>query len=81
MGGWVNFCGEYMTEGTGYLIKKVYLENDALFAAISDTESGRHFAVRLYPFGENTFGIKESSDEIAFGDGCLTFGDLVGKKL
>ena len=81
MGGWVNFCGEYMTEGTGYLIKKVYLENDALFAAISDTESGRHFAVRMYPFGENTFGIKESSDEIAFGDGCLTFGDLVGKKL
>ena len=79
--GWERFCGAYETEGNGYLIEKVYLENGDLFAAIYDTESGRSFAVQLYSFGENTFGIRESSDEIVFGDGCLTFGETTCKKL
>ena len=79
--GWGNFCGEYKAEGTGYLIEKIYPENGDLFAAIFDTESGRRFTVRLYPFGENTFGIRESSDEIVFGDGCLSFGENTCKKL
>ena len=79
--GWDRFCGAYVSEGTGYLIEKVFRENDDLFAAIFDTESGRRFAVRLYPFGENTFGIRESSEDIEFGDGCLAFGETTGKKL
>ena len=78
--GWDRFCGAYVSEGTGYLIEKVFRENDDLFAAIFDTESGRRFAVRLYPFGENTFGIRESSEDIEFGDGCLAFGETTGKK-
>lgn len=79
--GWERFCGAYETEGSGYRIEKVYPENGELFAAIFDTESGRRFVVRLYPFGENTFGIKEDTDEIVFGDGFLTFGEKTGKKL
>ena len=79
--GWDSFCGEYETEGTGYLVEKVYLEHGDLFVAIFDTESGRRFAARMYPFGENTFGIRESSDDIVFEDGCLTFGDNSCKKL
>ena len=79
--GWDRFCGEYETEGTGYLIEKVYPENGNLFATVFDTESGRHFAVRLYPFGENTFGIRESTDEIVFGGGFLNFGENTSKKL
>ena len=78
---WKNFCGEYESKGTGYLVEKVYLENGDLFAAIFDTESGRHFDVRLYPFRENTFGIRESTDEIVFEDGCLNFGEMTCKKL
>ena len=79
--GWDRFYGEYETEGTGYLIEKVYPENGNLFATVFDTESGRHFAVRLYPFGENTFGIRESTDEIVFGGGFLNFGENTSKKL
>ncbi len=79
--GWERFCGAYETEGSGYRIEKVYPENGELFAAIFDTESGRRFAVKLYPFGENTFGIREDTDEIVFGDGFLTFGEKTGKKL
>ena len=79
--GWERFCGAYETEGSGYLIEKIYVENGDFYAAIHDTESGRRFVVRLYPFGENTFGIKEDTDEIVFGDGFLTFGEKTGKKL
>ena len=79
--GWDSFCGEYETEGTGYRIEKVYLEHGDLFAAIFDTESGRRFAVRLYPFGENTFGMRESTEDVVFGDGCLTFGEKTCRKL
>lgn len=79
--GWESFCGAYETKGTGYLIEKIYPENGDLFAEIFDTESGRRFAARMYPFGENTFGIRESSDDIVFEDGCLTFGDNSCKKL
>ena len=79
--GWERFCGAYETEGNGYLIEKVYTENGDLFAAIYDTESGRRFAVQLYPFGGNTFGMRESTDEIVFDDGCLTFGETTCKKL
>ena len=79
--GWESFCGAYETKGTGYLIEKVYPENGNLFATVFDTESGRRFAVRLYPFGENTFGIRESTDEIVFGGGFLNFGENTSKKL
>ncbi len=78
--GWARFCGEYKPEGSGYLIERVWPENGELLAAIFDTESGRHFAVRLYPFGESSFGIRESSDEIVFGDACLRFGENSCKK-
>ena len=27
---WENFCGEYESKGTGYLVEKVYKENDDL---------------------------------------------------
>ena len=79
--GWGSFCGDYESKGTVYLIEKIYPENGDLFAEIFDTESGRRFAARMYPFGENTFGIRESSDDIVFEDGCLTFGDNSCKKL
>ena len=79
--GWGNFCGEYKPEGKGYLIKKIYTESGDLFAEIFDTESGRCFSARLYPFGENTFGIREAEEEIVFGDDCLTFGETAGKKM
>ena len=79
--GWDRFCGDYAPDGSGYRIEKVWLEEEALFAAIFDTESGRHFPVRLYPFGGNTFGIREDTEEIEFGDGCLRYGEKLCRKL
>ena len=78
---WNAFCGAYETDDDGYLIEKVYQRNGALYATIFDTESAQRFDSRLYPLGENTFGIREDDDDIVFGDGYLTFGGEPCKKL
>lgn len=77
---WDAFCGAYETDGDGYLIEKVFRQDGDLFAAIYDTESGHRFDSRLYPLGENTFGIREDDEDIVFGDGYLTFGGDPCKK-
>lgn len=72
---WESFCGEYDGAEEGLMIKKVYLKDGDLFASIYNVESGSMFETKLYPFGGNTFGIKEDSDEIEFGEGVVSFGD------
>ena len=39
------------------------------------------FASRLYPIGKKTFGRKGGFGKIEFGDGCLTVGGTVCRKL
>ena len=78
---WESFCGEYETSSDGLIIEKVYIKDGDLFALIYSTEADSRFEARLYPFGEDTFGIREDTEEIVFGDGFLTFGGEPCRKL
>ncbi len=75
--GWEELCGTY--EWQKYRIT-VSVKGENLFADfVQDT--GDSLEMKLYPLGGKTFGMKEESGDITFGDGCLTFYDVEGRKL
>ena len=43
--------------------------------------NGTGYLLRLYPLGDNTFGIKDLSGDFTFGDGCITFEGETYRKL
>ena len=79
--GWDAFCGDYEGEGIGLVITKVFSKNGDLFAEFYNTEANVKHELRLYPLADSTFAIKQDTDKIVFGDGSLTFGDTVYRKL
>ena len=54
---------------------------DGDLSACFARDTGDSYEMKLYPLGEKTFGMKEESGDITFGDGCLTFYDVEGRKL
>ena len=75
--GWDAFCGVY--DWDGHRID-VHWKEGELFTIFRQgswvSDEGR-----LYPLGDKTFGLKDESSELVFGDGCLTFYGEEGKKL
>lgn len=74
--GWVDFCGTYKWKS--YRIE-VFMKDGDLYGKFTP-ESGECFEAKMLPIGEKTFGTKEESGEIVFGEGNLTFYDEVGEK-
>ena len=77
--GWDAFCGKYDFACEDYRIHEVYMKDGNLYAELSYKGDSRE--ERLYPVGENAFGIKLFYSNITFGDNCLNLWGETGKKL
>ena len=78
---WESWCGKYEAfPDDEFYISEVSLRDGALWANVV-TDMGCEYETRLYPIGENTFGVKEAEDEIEFGDGCFVSDGETHKKL
>ena len=74
-----SYCGKYEPLLEDFPLEEVYLEGGKLYARINGEDGP--FASRLYPIGKKTFGRKGGFEKIEFGDGCLTIGGTVCRKL
>ncbi len=77
--GWNALCGTYDYVIGDFRISEIFLKDGTLYARASDGEMP--CTLRLYPLGENTFGIKDLDADLIFGDGTLTLYGVTGKKL
>ena len=79
--GWESFCGKYEKTGDDALyIEEVFMKNGDLYLrAIADLRGS--YELKLYPLGENVFGIKRYAFPIEFGDGCIKYLGESCKKL
>ena len=74
---WESFCGSYAhEEGDNFYPDEVYMRDGDLFVKWMRGH-GAGFNWRLYPLGDNEFGIKKFDFTIRFGEGTLTplYGD------
>lgn len=78
---WERFCGKYAhEEGDTFYPDEVYLRDGDLYVKWMRGH-GAGFHWKLYPLGDNEFGIKKFDFTIRFGEGQLTCFDEVYKKL
>ena len=75
--GWAALCGTY--EWRTYVIE-ISMRDGDLYARFT-SDDGNSDEERMYPLGEKTFGIKEESGDISFGEGSLSFYGTEGRKL
>ena len=78
---WKSFCGKYAhEEGDCFYPDEVYLQNGDLYVKWMRGH-GAGFDWKLYPLGDDEFGIKKFDFTIRFGEGQLTCFDEVYKKV
>ena len=78
---WERFCGKYEhPEDADFIVDEVFMKDGELYAHAIDEENSK-LTFRLYPIGEDEFGIKLGLLKLTFGDGCLSFDDITCKKL
>ena len=78
---WESFCGKYAhEEGDTFYPDEVYLQDGDLYVKWMRTH-GDGFHWKLYPLGDNEFGIKKFDFTICFDEGQLTCYDEVYRKL
>ena len=78
---WESFCGKYAhEEGDCFYPDEVYLRNGDLYVKWMRGH-GAGFDWKLYPLGDDEFGIKKFDFTIRFGEGQLTCFDEVYKKV
>ena len=78
---WERFCGRYAHEdGDNFYPDEVFLRDGELFVKWMRGH-GAGFTWRLYPLGDNEFGIKKFDFTIRFVEGGLECFDEVYKKL
>ena len=78
-GSWEGLCGKYDYGIGDFRIHEIVMKDGALYARASQGE--RACTLRLYPLGENRFGIKDLDADLTFADGTLTLYGETGKKL
>ncbi len=76
--GWEAVCGRYDYAVGTFRIHEIVRRDGELYARASEGE--RPCMLRLYPLGENTFGIKDLDADLTFGGGTLTLYGKTGKK-
>ena len=78
---WAGFCGKYAHEADDcFYPDEVYLQDGDLYVKWMRGH-GAGFRWKLYPLGDNEFGIKKFDFTIRFGEGQLICFDEVYKKL
>ena len=76
--GWPALCGKYDYTVSDFHIHSIVMKDGALYAEAADGE--RACTLRLWPLGENRFGIKDLDADLTFADGTLTLYGVTGKK-
>ncbi len=77
---WDYFCGRYQRLDDASRIYEIDRKGDDLFYHFTNPE-GMRFDLRMYPIGENTFGINEDDFSIVFSDGGMIIDELPCRKL
>ena len=77
--GWEALCGMYDYAIGDFRIREIVMKDGDLYALASQDEAD--YTLRMYPLGENVFGIKDLDADLTFGDGTLTLYGETGKKL
>ena len=77
---WASFCGRYRRLDDESRIYEIYQKNGGLFYKFTNPQ-GRCFDLRMYPIGENTFGINEDDFTLVFANGAMTVAGLPCKRL
>ena len=76
---WEDFCGKYEKPDDDFFVDEVFMKDGELFVRLA--EKCGTWDTKLYPLGENEFGIKWYSLVFRFGDGSLSYGGYTCKKL
>ena len=69
---WESFCGKYEKPDDDLYVDEVFLRDGELFVKLIEECSA--WEAKLYPLGDDKFGIKRYSPVFEFGDGCLIYG-------
>ena len=77
---WDSLCGDYEGNGLGVIPEKVFMKDGDLYGTFYHTEADIRFDTKLFPIGDNTFGIKQELGELVFSDKGLTFGKTLYTK-
>ncbi|MBQ7714398.1 MAG: beta-lactamase family protein [Clostridia bacterium] len=72
---WESFCGRYEKLSDEYPLDEVFIKDGDLYCKIDDLK------FRLYPIGDNEFGIKCDTVKIVFSENCVTVDGIDCKKL
>ena len=76
---WESFCGKYEEPDDDLYVDEVFMRGGELYVRL--IEDCGAWEAKLYPLGDNKFGIKRYSPVFEFGDGCLIYGGYTCKKL
>lgn len=77
--GWEALCGKYDYVYEDFRIDEILMKNAELY--MKACCKGKTAELRMYPLGENSFGVKCLGGKLSFGDGGLTLRGRTGKKL
>lgn len=78
--GWSAFCGRYERQTEDRKVFEILMKDGALFVNFVNSE-GKATEFKLYPVGDNVFGIAWSDDVITFTPGCMDISGQMCKKL
>ncbi|MBQ6234437.1 MAG: hypothetical protein IJK54_00815, partial [Clostridia bacterium] len=76
--GWEALCGKYEEPDDDLYVDEVFMRGGELYVRL--IEDCGAWEVKLYPLGDNKFGIKRFSPVFEFGDDCLIYGGYTCKK-
>ena len=79
--GWKALCGRYEKPDDDLFIDEVFMKDGELFARFM-TDTRRSWDWKLFPLGENEFGVKRwHSVTFKFEEGRISYGGYTCKKL
>ena len=78
--GWEACCGKYEKPDADLIADEVLMRNGELFVRLI-LNAGLKEEWKLYPLGENEFGVKRFSFTLQFGEGTLSYRGHTCKKL
>lgn len=77
---WDGYCGRYERRNEKPRIYEILRRGEDLYVQFVNS-AGEAPDLKLYPIGENRFGIAWSDDEIVFAGGDMLLGDIVCQRL
>ena len=76
--GWGSLVGKYDYQIGDFRMEEIFRKDGTLYARSS--YKGRAHTLRLWPLGENRFGIKDLDADLTLSDGTLTLYGITAEK-